>query len=125
MFCTVTVDICPSHGHLSMAILLQVMATCLWQYYSKSWLVVQVNGHLSKQKLLVQVNAAFVRGYLSGLFVNDCLSKSRLLSVATCSSQSYSSKSRLLCQRLLVRLVGKATCPSQWPLTRAKATRPG
>ena len=77
-------------------------------------------GHFSK---------AACQGCCQWLLVN--LSKSRLLSMATCSSQSYLlksmatcqskdclSKSKAACQRLLVQ--GRATCPSQGRLSKQK-----
>src|SRR5271156_1947107 len=83
---------------------------------SKARLLVQINGHLPKPKPLIQVKAALLeavcprQGHFSKGACRGCcqwplvnLSKSRLLSMATCSSQSYSFKSRSLAQ-------GKTTC---------------
>src|SRR5271155_3637454 len=76
------------------------METCSGQSYSsKPRPLAQVNGHLSKQRLLVQVKAACQRqGYLSEtrLLVRD---------KATCQRQGYLSETRLLVR-------DKATCPS-------------
>jgi hypothetical protein len=96
-----TCPTCPSQGYMSKA-------------------TAQVNGHLSKQRLLVQVKAA-----LSEAACQACLSMTACprqgylsKSMATYPSQSYSSKSRLLCQKLYVQgmaasprlLVEAATC---------------